>query len=196
MVSNERLTFSVFYERFSVLPDNRIMDILRNHNDYQEAAQHAATQIAIERGIIHSADDLLAPEFQKRQSTKQTLFPSTSDDYHHTRLLSSVFRFLFVFSLLPVVYGILQYAKGNMFFATAGIILGSVWFLLSFFMKRLGKTVFVFPLLFLVLVVAIFFGYKLVLHSPFNFMDFFMFLIGILLPTYFVLLARKLIGSK
>ncbi len=196
MVNKEKLTFSAFYERFSILPDNRIMDILRNHNDYQEAARNAATQIAIERGIIHSVEDLLAPEFQKRQSTKHTLFPSTSDEHHHNRLLSSVFRFLFVFSLLPVVYGILQYAKGNMLFATAGIILGSVWFLLTFYMKRSGKTVFVFPLLFLVLVVAIFFGYKLFVYSAFNFMDFFIFLIGVLLPAYFVLLARKLIGSK
>lgn len=196
MVSKEKVTYSAFYERFSALTDDRIMDILKNQNDYQEAARNAAIQIATERALIHSSDDLLGPEFQSSRSTQRSLFPSMPNDYHHNRLLGSIFRFLFVFSLLPVIYGVIQYAKGNLNFAIAATGSGLIWFALVFLMKRSGKTTFIFPLFALLFIVGLFLGYKLINQTPFKFMDIFMLLVGILLPSYFLFYARKLLLSK
>jgi hypothetical protein len=196
MVSKEKVTYSAFYERFSALTDDRIMNILKNQNDYQEAARNAAIQIATERALIHSSDDLLGPEFQNNRSTQRSLFPSMPNDYHHNRLLGSIFRFLFVFSLLPVIYGVIQYAKGNLNFAIAATGSGLIWFALVFLMKRSGKTTFIFPLFALLFIVGLFLGYKLINQSPFKFMDIFMLLVGILLPSYFLFYARKLLLSK
>ncbi len=80
MVSKEKVTYSAFYERFSALTDDRIMDILKNQNDYQDAARNAAIQIATERALIHSSDDLLGSEFQNSRSTQRSLFPSMPNE--------------------------------------------------------------------------------------------------------------------
>jgi uncharacterized membrane protein (UPF0136 family) len=196
MINKERVTVAAFYERFSVFSDERIIDILHNQKDYQEAARNAATQIAIERGLIHSADDLLAPEFQNSQNSIHTFFPSPSNEYHRDRLTGSIFRFLFVFSLLPVVYGVLQYAKGDLTFAALGIGSGVIWFLLAFVMKRTQQGYLAYLLLALVVTAGLFLGFKIIRTTPFRFLDLFMLIVGVLLSVYFLLYAKKLIASR
>lgn len=196
MIKKENLSTSAFYERFSALADERIREILQNHKDYQEAARNAATQIAIERGLIHSADDLLAPEFQKARSSKQTAFPSVSDTYHYNRMRASIFRFLLVFSALPFVYGVIQYAKGDLAFAILGVGFSLVWFFLVLTMKRTKKSILVYPLLALVLAAGAIAGAKIIATNPVKFMDVIILIVGILLPSYFLLYARKLVAPK
>lgn len=195
MIKKENLTTSAFYERFSALADERIWEILQNQKDYQEAARIAATQIAIERGLIHSVDDLMAPEFQNFGNPKHTFFPTISNEYHRNRLAGSLYRFLFVFSLLPLIYGVLQYAKGDFTFAFLGVGAAAVWFFLVLLLKRTQKSLLVYPLLLLVLLVGIFFGVKIAGANPFRFMDIFILAVGVLLPGYFLLYIRKLIDS-
>lgn len=185
-----------FYERYSGYTDARIMEILRNQKDYQEAARNAAIQIAIERQLIHSELDLLAPEFQNSKSSKFSLFPSMTNVLHYNRLTGSVFRFLYVFTFLPVVYGVLEYAKGNINHSVTGICLAAVWFLQVVSLKRTRKSFLVFPLLGLLFLAGAYVAYKLATNPPVLFSDVFMLIIGLLLPAYFLLYARKLIESK
>ena len=196
MIKKESVTYTAFHQRFSELDDTRIMEILRNQKDYQEAARNAAVQIAIERGLIHSEEDLLAQEFQTSRSTGRSIFPSISEEYHRNRLTGSIFRFLFIFSLLPLVYGAMQYAKGALTLAALGLIAGVVWFLIVLMMKRTKKSVLVFPLLTIVLIAAVFVGNTLAKANPVRFVDFLMLLIGVLLPVFFLLYIRKLIDFK
>jgi hypothetical protein len=103
---------------------------------------------------------------------------------------------LFVFSLLPVVYGVLQYAKGDLTFAALGIGSGVIWFLLAFVMKRTQQGYLSYLLLALVVTAGLFLGFKIIRTTPFRFLDLFMLIVGVLLPVYFLLYAKKLIASR
>ena len=196
MIKKESVTYTAFYERFSELDDNRILEILKNQKDYQDSAKNAAVQIAIERGLIHSEEDLLAPEFQSTRSTVRSIFPSISDEYHRNRLTGSISRFLFIFSFLPFVYGAMQYAKGDLMLAALGIVAGALWFLVVLIMKRTKKSILIFPLLTIVLIAAVFVGNTLIKADTVRFVDLLMLVIGVLLPVFFLLYIKKLIDFK
>lgn len=196
MVNKERITFAAFFERFSALTDDKIMDILRSQKDYQDAAREAATRIAIERGLIHSADDLLAPEFQKGGSPEYSAFPVMSNEYYRGRITKSVFKFLYAFSLLPLIFSYYQYNSANFSLAALGASFGVIWFGLVLLVKRTKKTVVIYPLLALVFVAGIYFGVKIVSANFFRFMDFFILIVSVLLASYLLLYVRKLIETK
>ena len=194
--SQENSTIPGFYERYSGYTDSQIMNILKNQKDYQEKARNAAVKIALERQLIHSEQDLLSPEYQKGKDAKFTIFPSMPNVYYYNRLISSAFRFLVVFSFLPIVYGIMKYSEGNSQQAILGVGIGAVWFLLVTLYKRSKRVIF-FILLLLVLVFAgIATALKLSAQNHVLVTDIIMFIIGLILPAYFLLYAKKLTENK
>lgn len=184
-----------FYSRFSNYSDEEILDILRNHKDYQDRAVSEAVKIAIERELIHSEQDLMAPEFQYERSAKLRLFPQMSSLYHRDRLIYSLFRFLFVLSFLPVIYGALEYAKGNISNAFAGILFGFAWFAFSFLLKRTRKHVFFFFLYLLLVIAVSFSGYLLSLAPSLRVTDVLVMVLASLLSVYFVTYLKLLLKS-
>ena len=62
------------YEEYS---DDQLLDVLRNRSSYQEDAVKIATDIAIERTMINSEQDLISLEFKSTQFTSFSVFPST-----------------------------------------------------------------------------------------------------------------------
>ncbi len=187
---------SGFYERYLNFTDTQILEILKNQKDYQENARNAAIQIAIERQLIHSEQDLLAPEFQGRKETKLSLFPSAPNVYHYNRLVGSIFRFLLIFSLLPLIYGVLKYSEGQIDQAILGIGIGASWFLGVTLFKTSKKVVFFILLLGLLIFSGALTGLKLIGQDHLKVLDVIMFVIGLLLPVYFLLFAKKLTADK
>jgi hypothetical protein len=184
-----------FYQRYLNFTDGQVMEILRNHRNYQEPAVKAAVQIAVDRKLINSEQDLLAPEFQQAQSNGFTLFPEIADVYQRNKLIGSIFRFLYLLSLIPVVYGVLSYAKGEMDQVLAGVGAGLAWFLLCVLLNRLRKP-FVFILLFCtLLLISVAVGQKVFSRETFVVLDLVMFVVGILLPVYFLFYLKKLLGT-
>ena len=196
MINKESVSYTAFYERFSVLEDARIMEILKNQKDYQEAAKNAAVQIAKERNLINSEDDLLAAEFQNTRNSTKEIFPIAADEYHRARLLESLFRFLMVFSALPFVYGMLQFAKGNTNSALMGIVGSVIWLFIVLILKRTKNSVLIFLLLACILISGIVVASWLLEAKPVKFMDFFILLVAVLLPVYFLLYIKKLISKS
>jgi len=184
------------YERYSSYTDSQILEILKRHKDYQEAAVDLAVKIAIERQLINSGQDLLAPEFQNRKSSGFNLFPEISSGYHRERLIGSIFRFLYLVSLLPLAYGILNYAKGEMLQTLLGVGVGLIWFLLGLLLDKTRKLVVFFPLFVLLFSVSLIIGIKIFEKEPLLLLDFAMLLIGTLLPFYLLLYLKKLIGQS
>jgi len=185
-----------FYERYSNYTDNQILEILRNQKGYQEGARNAAVKIAIERKLIHSEQDLMSPEFQKAKNTSLTLFPKMTSFYHHQRLLGSIFRFLYVLSFLPVVYGFLKYAEGFVDQTILGLCVGVVWFLLIFLLKKTEKPVILLPLFGILIFVGISIAFKIAASHPIRIFDFVVLFIGLLLTVYFLILLMKLMQNK
>jgi len=185
-----------FYERYSNYTDTQILEILRNQQGYQEAARNAAVKIAIERQLINSEYDLLSPEFQKSRSTRITLFPQFTSFYHHQRLLGSIFRFLYILSFMPVVYGFLKYAEGFVDQTILGVSVGVVWFLLVFQLKKTERPVILLPLFGILIFVGGVVGYKIAANHPVRILDFFVLIISMLLTIYFLFLVKKLMQNK
>lgn len=182
-----------FYERYLKFTDGQVMEILRNHRNYQEPAIDAAVRVAVERGLINSEQDLLSPEFQQIRSDKFTIFPEIADVYQRNKLIGSIFRFLYLLSLIPVIYGFLSYAKGEMDQVLLGVGTGLVWFFLCVLLNRLRKP-FVFILLFgVLLIISVIVGQKVFSREIFVVLDLVMYIIGILLPAYFLLYLKKLL---
>lgn len=191
-----RRNMSGFYERYTTFTDPQILEILKNQKNYQESARNAAIQIAVERRLIHSEQDLLAPEFQSSKDTKLSLFPTAPNAYHNNRLVGSVFRFLLIFSLLPVVYGVLKYSEGQIDQAILGVGIGAIWFLGVTLFKTSKKMVIFILLLGLLILSGVLTGLKLIGQDTLKVLDIVMFVISLLLPAYFLFYAKKLTANK
>jgi len=185
-----------FYERYSSHTDSQILEILKNQKDYQENARNAAVKIAIERQLIHSEQDLLSPEFQNSKDTRLSLFPQMTSSYHHQRLIGSIFRFLYVLSFLPIVYGFLKYAEGYIDQTILGVCIGLTWLLLVILLKKTEKSFILIPLFGLLIFVGASVGFKIASIHPIRILDFVIFIVGMLLSAYFLILAKKLIQNK
>jgi len=185
-----------FYERYSNYTDTQILEILRNQKGYQEGARNAAVKIAVERLLINSEQDLLSPEFQKSKSTGLTLFPQMTSFYHHQRLLASIFRFLYVLSFLPVVYGFLKYAEGYIDQTIIGVSVGVVWFLLILLLKKTEMPVVLLPLFGILIFVGASVTFKIAANHPVRILDFVVLVLGVLLSAYFLFLVKSLIHNK
>ncbi len=187
---------SGFYERYMNYTDVKILEILRHRKDYQESAVIAATKIAIERQIIHSEHDLLAPEFQIVRNEKFTFFPEIDNEYQQQRLVGSIYRFLYIMSLVPVIYGFLKYGEGEINQTYLGVSAGIIWFSLSVWLNKTRK-VFVFvPLFFMLALVALFLGLRIFVPDNFRILDLVMLIIGIVLPSYLLIYLKKLIKKN
>jgi hypothetical protein len=196
MVNKDLVSFSAFYERFSGLEDSRLMEILHNQKDYMETAREAATKIAIERGLIHSEENLYSPEFQNAGRVGFSIFPSLSAGKTRDKLNSSVFRFLYIYSALPIVFGALQFAKGNVNMALAGCSVAIVWMGLVTMAKRWNSAMAFVLLYIMVLTSGIFVGLNMAKTASIGFIDYFILVIAVLLPLYFLALAKKIAASK
>jgi len=185
-----------FYERYFNYTDTQILEILRNQKGYQEAARNAAVKIAVERQLIHSEQDLLSPEFQKSKNTGLTLFPQMTSFYFHQRLLGSIFRFFYIMSLLPVIYGFLKYAEGYIDQTILGLSVGIVWFLLILLLKKTEKLVILLPLFGILVFVGVSVGFKIAANHPVLILDFVVLIIGMLLTVYFLIFLMKLMQNK
>lgn len=184
------------YEKYSTYSDEQLLEILKNQKDYQEIAVSVAVKIALERNLIHSEQDLLAPEFQSGKLSGRTIFPDVNNDFHRKRLTGSIFRFLFMVSAIPLVYGILNYAKGEISKSMLGISISLIWILLSYLLKKTRNSLLFIPLFILLFGVSIMTGMEIFKNDPFHFVDFFMLNIGTLLPVYLMLYLKKLLQKS
>jgi hypothetical protein len=185
-----------FYDKYNNWSDDQIFEILKHHKDYQNLAVEAAIKIAIERQLINSERDLFSPEFQNVRSNRSIFFPEIPDDFQRQKLADSIFRFLYVMSFLPLIFGFLKYAEGKQYFTFIGAGTGIIWFLLSFLLNRTHKKVIFIPLFLIIFTISIAIGRYLTSNSTFHFLDLVMLLIGTLLPVYLLLLLGRLIQSK
>jgi hypothetical protein len=182
-----------FYERYTKLTDSELLEILKRRKDYQDTAVEAAVKIAIGRKLILSEQDLLSPEFEPVRSYGSKLFPDVSNEYHRSRLVGSLFRFIYMMSFLPLVFGIMKYAEGQLNFTFLGVGIGVLWFSLSFLLSRSHQKV-IFILLFVILIsTSVFVGWQIFAKSVFHFLDLFVLIVGTILPAYLLLFLRRLI---
>ena len=171
--------------------DEEIINILKKRKLYQKEAVGIAIQEAIRRGLIHSEQDLFAPEFETPKIEK-SFFPQIENKTAQEKLVKSIARSLLIVGLIPAAWGIIKIIMGNYL---EGIILtlgGILWFYFSMlvlkqYSKRLLQS------LFLLLLMAVFYVIKLFLLLPsFVFMDVFIPVILISFIAYGLLFLHRL----
>lgn len=185
-----------YYERYTNYSDQQIKEILKNHRDYQESAVNAAIKIAIEREIIHSEQDLMAPEYQARISNKMTAFPEISNIYHYNRIVRSIFRVIFLVSLIPIIFGILRYIDGQLPMAFLGFGIGLFWLSLTFALLKTRRMFIIFIQILFLIPLSVFLGVQIIHQVIFHMTDMLVLIVTTALIIYFLLYLRKLILSK
>lgn len=185
-----------FYERYAGFSDPQIKEILRNHKNYQEPAVIAAVKIAIERELIHTEHDLLGPEYQSQATESLSLFPAIPNVYQYKRLMSSIFRVLFIASFIPIIFGVMKYAEGQMNKTYLGVGLGLAWAILTFILLKTNKLIVLFLQVLMVLLVFVLLGYQLLNQLFFQGTDILILVIGTLILLYFLFYLKKLIQTK
>lgn len=185
-----------FYERYADFTDSQIKEILRNHRNYQESAVTAAVKIAIERGLIHSEQDLLGPEYQSVPSAGLSIFPEITDAYQYKKVVASIFRVLFFMALIPIIFGALKYSEGQLNMTYIGAGLGIIWAILTFLLLKTEK-MFIANIQIVLILLALFgIGYSILLQNTFRVVDLFVLVIGTMLALYFLLYLKHLFRSK
>lgn len=185
-----------YYERYTGYSDQQIKEILKNHHDYQESAVTAAIKIAIERELIHSDQDLMAPEYQTRTVYKMTAFPDIPDAYQYKKIVRSIFRVLFFVSFIPIIFGFLKYAEGQLSMSYLGIGIGLFWLALTFILMKTKKMIIIFIQIMFIIPLAVMLGIRLTKQEIFPVTDMLVLMIMTALIIYFLLYLRKLILTK
>lgn len=194
--SNSRTSFAAFIERYSKLSDDQLLDILKNQKDYQENARNAAVKIAIERQLINSENDLFSSEFQSTNESKTTAFPTVENEVQAKRLNGSIFRVLFIISVIPLIYASLKFAGGMVNQAILGGIAGIMWISGIFLLKKTRNALYLIPLFGLLVLVASYTALQIIELKPVKIADVFVLILGTLLVAYFLFYAKLLIKKQ
>ena len=194
--SNSRTSFAAFIERYSKLSDEQLLDILKNQKDYQENARNAAVKIAIERQLINSENDLFSSEFQYTNESKATAFPTVENEVQAKRLNGSIFRVLFIISVIPIIYASLKFAGGMVNQAILGGIAGIMWISGIFLLKKTRNALYLIPLFGLLILVASYTALQIIELKPVKVADVFVLILGTLLVAYFLFYAKLLIKKQ
>lgn len=185
-----------FYERYSEYNDGQIKEILKNHKNYQEAAVLAAVKIAIERGLIHSEQDLMAPEYQTKSAAGLSVFPVITSYYQYQKVTASIFRILYLLALIPIVFGLFKYSEGQSELSIAGFVAGTVWALLTYLLQKTKHGAIAWVMTLFVVLLSVVAGSWIFSKEKIVFLDLFMLAIVAILPVYFIFYLKNLHNSK
>lgn len=126
-----------FAEKMAELSEHELLVALRKRNNYHPKAAKAAINEGIKRGMIKSEADLEKEEFKPIPFKRFGLFVRTESQKQAKGILSSLILILYVFSLIPFLYGGVDIASGDYLMAAKGAILGAITL---YFAYRTSKT--------------------------------------------------------
>jgi hypothetical protein len=99
-------------------------------------------------------------------------------------------------SLLPLTYGILNYAKGEIYQTVLGVGIGLLWFILCLLLKKTQNVLVFIPLFILLFGVSIITGFGIFKKEMFQLVDVFVLVISTLVPFYLMLYLKNLIKKS
>lgn len=121
-----------FTDTMAELSNAQLVEVLKKRKLYQEAAAKQAIHEAIKRGIIHSEEELLGPEFREKRLKRQ-LFPEIENKKIRNKIRRSIARGLILAGSLPAILGVIRLTRGShiegaiLFVFTVIWIASSVW---------------------------------------------------------------------
>lgn len=170
--------------------DERIIEILKRRDHYQQEAANLAIEEAIKRGIIFSEQDLFAEEY-KVADVEFSLFPHLKKAENKHRIRKSLSRSMVILGILPVVYGLMQMNKEHHFVGGLILILGGLWMFCSAQLIKEYRKIFIQGLFILATLAMAYVYSKLFSTTGLILFDYFLPGILFLLLSYALLLLRK-----
>ncbi|MBN2263001.1 MAG: hypothetical protein JW735_08815 [Prolixibacteraceae bacterium] len=125
-----------FEYRLKEVSDDEIISILRYREHFKQQAVKDAVREALKRGIITDIDDLNKPEFMPNELQPRSLFPLGASKPYTYAIFKSLCRIFYGFSLIPVLFGILQFTSHNFIEGALAIVVGV---LVIYVVNRLEK---------------------------------------------------------
>ena len=89
--SKPEIINSDFKEIINKHTDEQILEILKKRAHYQPEAVEVAVNVAIERELIHTEQDLFGPEFSS-EPLRRKLIPEISREKNKNRIRKSISR--------------------------------------------------------------------------------------------------------
>jgi hypothetical protein len=174
---------SDFEELMGEMDDERLKEVLQKRNHYQEKAVEAAVREAIGREIIHSEEDLMAPEFRTKP-LKTKLFPDIENEHIRNKIRKSMARGLLIAGILPLIWGVVKLNNGYRNEGLVVLIFGLLWMgIASSLIRQLVPTSLKF--LYALVVVSLVYTVRLLLSQAFvEFMDAFIIAVLYMLIFY------------
>lgn len=172
-----------FKELMGEMDDEKLKKVLQKRNHYQEKAVEAAVREAIGREIIHSEEDLMAPEY-RTEPLKTKLFPEIENEKVRNKIRKSIARGLIIASILPLIWGVVKLNTG---YRTEGLVVlafGLLWMgVASSLIRQMAPTSLKF--LYALVAVSLVYTVRLLLSQAFvEFMDAFIITVLYLLLVY------------
>ena len=115
-----------FAETMAEMSNEQLVEVLKKRNLYQEAAAKQAIHEAIKRGIIHSEEDLIGPEFREKKLRRQ-LFPAIENEKIRNKIRRSISRGLFLAGSLPAILGVIRLTRGNQPEGILLLVFAAIW---------------------------------------------------------------------
>jgi hypothetical protein len=174
---------SDFEELMGEMDDERLKEVLQKRNHYQEKAVEAAVREAIGREIIHSEEDLMAPEFRTKP-LKTKLFPDIENEHIRNKIRKSMARGLLIAGILPLIWGVVKLNNGYRNEGLVVLIFGLLWMgIASSLIRQMVPTSLKF--LYALVVVSLVYTVRLLLSQAFvEFMDAFIIAVLYMLIFY------------
>ncbi len=175
--------------------DEEIREMLKKRNLYNPDVAQMAVAEALQRGIIHSEQDLVAREY-RIQKLRFRLFPDIENEEIKERLIRSLSRGVLLTGVFPVIYGFLKIAENKWPEALLLIIPGAIWIVsMGLLMHKYNR-----KLISIILGMAgmsAFYVVNLLLHvKPLQFMDLFVAVVVYGIIFYSLLYIRSLCNHK
>jgi len=115
-----------FEQLMGNMEDEQLETVLQKRSHYQERAVEAAVREAIRRGLIHSEEDLLAPEFRPKP-LKTKLFPDIENEKVRNKIRKSIARGLLIAGILPLIWGVVKLNTGFRNEGLVVLVFGLLW---------------------------------------------------------------------
>jgi hypothetical protein len=172
-----------FAETMAELSNEQLIEVLKKRNLYQEAAAKQAIYEAIERGIIHSEEDLFGPEFSEKKLRSQ-LFPEIESERIRNKIRKSISRGLFLAGSLPAILGVMRLTRGNQSDGILLLVFAATWLGASVWLFRMFSRI-AFNMLTGLFLLSMFYAFKQFFMPPgYSVMDTFIVVILYLLIAY------------
>lgn len=180
-----------FTETMAELNNEQLIEVLKKRKLYQAAAAKQAIREAIERGIIHSEEDLLGPEFREKKLRRQ-LFPEIENEKIRNKIRRSISRGLFLAGSLPAILGVIRLTRGNESEGILLLVFAIVWLGASVWLFRMYSRI-AFNLLAGLSLLSLVYALKQLFSPPgYSVMDKFIVVVLYLLITYGLIYIKRL----